>query len=386
MSRPKYPGVKRLPDGRYHIRVKARCPKTGRVINHKATIEATSLADANRAREAMRRDIEEGATAKKERQTVEAAAKSWLKARLPEIRESTASKYATMFDTHILPALGSVYVDMLAPSDVIAFREEQSKKAKPASVNTRLQLLRTFLADVCAEQGISNPAERVRGVRQPVLENEFGNSLKPEELGDLLDAIRLHYPQWFPVFATLAYTGARVGEVTALKWDDIDFERQAVRIVRAHHRQRIDETKTGVLRTIALAPPLVDILRAHQAEQQRTYEPDDVPEFVFVSKVGTLLYGPSLRKPLLGALQKAGIDRRFTVHGFRHTFNNLARQEAHGDVVRSMTGHVTPRMTSHYSHVGHDEKIATVVSIAGRLAARQGAPGVPAGVPSEAKK
>lgn len=386
MSRPKYPGIRRLPDGRYHIRVKARCPKTGRVINHKATIEATSLADANRTREAMRREIEEGATAKKRRMTVEAAAKSWLASRLPEIRESTASKYATMFDTHILPALGSIYLDMLTPSDVSAFRAEQSKKAKPASVNTRLQLLRTFLGDACVEQGIPNPAERIRGVRQPVLEDEFGNCLTAEELANLLDALRQHYPQWFPVFATLAFTGARVGEVTALKWDDVDFERGAVRIARAHHRQRIDETKTGVRRTIPLAGPLAKVLRAHRAQQERSYDADDVPEFVFVSAVGTLLCGPSLRKPLLGALRKAGIDRRFTVHGFRHTFNNMARQLASGDVVRSMLGHVTERMTHHYSHIGHDEKTATVVSIVDRIAGRKAVAGVPGGVPSEAQK
>jgi hypothetical protein len=41
------------------------------------------------------------------------------------------------------------------------------------------------------------------------------------------------------------------------------------------------------------------------------------------------------------------------VHGFRRTFNNLPRQVASGEVVRSMTGHVTERMTEHYSHVSH---------------------------------
>jgi hypothetical protein len=36
--------------------------------------------------------------------------------------------------------------------------------------------------------------------------------------------------------------------------------------------------------------------------------------------------------------------------------NNLLRQVASGEVVRSMTGHVTERMTQHYSHVSHKEK------------------------------
>lgn len=43
-------------------------------------------------------------------------------------------------------------------------------------------------------------------------------------------------------------------------------------------------------------------------------------------------------------------------YGFRHTFNKLVRQEATGEVLRSMTGHSSERMTEHYSHVGMDEK------------------------------
>ena len=56
----------------------------------------------------------------------------------------------------------------------------------------------------------------------------------------------------------------------------------------------------------------------------------------------------------------AGIRARFTPHGFRRTFNNLARQVAGEIVTRAMTGHVTPSMTEHYSHVGAEEKHAAV--------------------------
>jgi hypothetical protein len=68
----------------------------------------------------------------------------------------------------------------------------------------------------------------------------------------------------------------------------------------------------------------------------------------------------TLQKPLEAALAEAGIAKRFTIHGFRRTFNNLRRQATSGEVVRSMTGHVTERMTEHYSHVGADEKRAAV--------------------------
>ena len=54
-----------------------------------------------------------------------------------------------------------------------------------------------------------------------------------------------------------------------------------------------------------------------------------------------------------------GIDQHFTPHGFRYTFNDLARQLA-GDplIIRSLTGHVTEDMRAHYSHVRPNERLA----------------------------
>lgn len=62
-------------------------------------------------------------------------------------------------------------------------------------------------------------------------------------------------------------------------------------------------------------------------------------------------------------LKRVGIKRRFTVHGFRRTFNNIARQVAGEIVTRSITGHVTQAMTEHYSHVGREEKLAAAGNV-----------------------
>jgi integrase len=85
--------------------------------------------------------------------------------------------------------------------------------------------------------------------------------------------------------------------------------------------------------------------------------------WVFPSAVGGLHPKEVLREPLKKALKHAGIVRRFTVHGFRRTFNNLSRQVAGEIVTRSITGHVTQSMTEHYSHVGGEEKLAAAGQI-----------------------
>jgi integrase len=85
--------------------------------------------------------------------------------------------------------------------------------------------------------------------------------------------------------------------------------------------------------------------------------------WVFSDDNGGLLRKNYLRLPLERVVKRVGINRRFTVHGFRRTFNNIARQVAGEIVTRSITGHVTPAMTEHYSHVGREEKLAAAGSV-----------------------
>jgi integrase len=73
---------------------------------------------------------------------------------------------------------------------------------------------------------------------------------------------------------------------------------------------------------------------------------------VFPSDKGEPTIGPSVRKPFRDVLEdleknEALAMPRLTIHGLRRTLNNLLRQQAQGEVVRSVTGHVTERMTEH---------------------------------------
>jgi integrase len=170
-------------------------------------------------------------------------------------------------------------------------------------------VLRTLLRDAQAQLGLPrDPCARVRTLpEQPPV----GNRLKPEDLRRVLAYLREHEPEWYPLFLTIALTGARFGEVSALRWSDIDEDAEVI--------------------WISEGP-------------------------VFPSRVGTHHRNASLRKPLERALQAAGIHDRFTLHGFRRTWNNLLRQVASGAITRSMIGHETEEMFLHYSHIEREEK------------------------------
>jgi hypothetical protein len=132
--------------------------------------------------------------------------------------------------------------------------------------------------------------------------------------------------------------------------------------------------KTGKrVRLVPLTPELAVIPREHPRAQlarqneelspakRRGLERGIEAGWVLPSDKGAPTIRPSVRKPfqqVLEAIEEDGEHTlpHLTVDGLRRTLNNLLRQVTQGEVVRSVTGHVTERMTEHYGHVSRDEK------------------------------
>jgi integrase len=109
---------------------------------------------------------------------------------------------------------------------------------------------------------------------------------------------------------------------------------------------------------------LAAILREHRQQMVQEQTPGFSSGWVFPSMAGTLRCPGSLWKAWQGCLKAIGLDKRFTVHGLRRTFNDLARRAgADSIVIRSLTGHVTEKMREHYSTVALDEKRQTAADL-----------------------
>ena len=352
MSKSRYPGIQRLSAGRYQVRVTWIDPKTGKKKDQKKVIAAASMAEANSQRELLRAQLLTSGMTQRERVRLGEYASSWMRGKIPTLKPSTRDKYAGMLDHHILPALGDNYVDAISPQDVILWRDAQHAKA--STVNSRLRVLRAMLRDAQADLGLArDPCARVRTLpeKPPV-----GNRLKPGDLQRVLAYLRESEPGWYPLFLTMALTGARFGEVSALQWEDIDEDAGVIWIRRAQWQGRVGTTKTGKVRDVPLPPSLQAVLKQHRQRLIRNQARGLSEGLVFPSRVGTYRRNASLRKPLGRALQAAGIADRFTLHGFRRTWNNLLRQVSSSAITQSMIGHETEAMFLHYSHIERDEK------------------------------
>ena len=200
-------------------------------------------------------------------------------------------------------------------------------------------------------------------------EPKRGNFLTRDELRDVLAHIETDAPHWYAAVLLDVFVGLRWGELSALRWSDIDEQRGVIRVERGNYEGMvIDSTKTGDdedpnAKVVPLLPEIAEVLRARRQQMIAAQHPGLVEGWIFPTEKGTLYKGHPLRKVLEDTLAACKIDRRVTPHGLRHTANNELRRVANGEVVRAIIGHATEAMTHHYSHVGEDEKREAVARV-----------------------
>jgi integrase len=356
------PGLWKLDTDLYEIRVRALSPHTGKMVSKWHKFRG-SLSDAKNERQRLQEELRGHAPAQA-KETLADFATSWLSTRLArgDWRETTARRYAEALDLHVLPRLGGRLVEALTPREIEQALAKWAQAFKPATVNSWLRVLRTVLSDAVASGLLTaNPAARVRALRERREEDgdELSNALVPSELDPYLRAWREHYPEHFALVATLALTGLRWGEATALKWEDIDLaEREGVLHVRRSQVRGVvrNTTKTGRPRLVPFPVELAALLREHRHALVAAQHAGLSAGWVFPNGVGKPRANGSLSAASQAVLKHARITKRVTIHGLRRTATDLLRRAAVDPVAaKAIIGHTTDRMREHYSSVGSDE-------------------------------
>ncbi len=276
-----------------------------------------------------------------------------------KLRESSYDRYKIALEKHILPELGTIQLGKLTTRQVQMFYNKKLKeKQSPSSVYTMHKVLHGGLKRAVKLRYISyNPAHDVSlPANEPVRK---GKSLTVEQAKHLLQVARGHRLEAFIALALT--TGMRHGELTALRWEDINFEEGTIYIHRtAFHKGKI--LREGPPKTkksegvVPLVPAMYDLLQEHRVKQDEArlkagpaWEDHGL---VFCSIRGSFLYHVNTSASFHRLLVKAGLPR-IPIHDLRHTASTIWQSMGIREkVVQELLRHSKLEMTRNvYTHV-----------------------------------
>jgi len=178
--------------------------------------------------------------------------------------------------------------------------------------------------------------------------------LTESEANRLLEQYKIHLNGfYYPHMLCALRTGMRIGEIIALKWEDIDFEKRQIVVKRSCRNGRITGTKNNKRRHVDMTPHLAETLNAFRTEQKKRALKKgwSFPEWVFASRHGKMLTDIAFRNALVRCLEDAKL-KRIRVHDLRHSYATIRLLKGHnvGDVSYQL-GHSIIQIT--YDAYGH---------------------------------
>ncbi len=214
----------------------------------------------------------------------------------------------------------------ISTSLIAEYRKIRLGAVKPATVYQELALLRRMFNVAIKEWEWvkDNPVSRLSF--SVGSKNARDRWLTPEEEQKLFEYAT--NPQWLrSLLAVALHTGMRRGEILNLRWQDIDFSRKTIEIVRS---------KNGEKRMIPMSTFVYNTLKNIKVR--------DISGKVFPVSTS------SLRAAFEKTLKKISVDN-FHFHDLRHTFaTRLVQNGVDLYKVKELLGHKTISMTMRYTH------------------------------------
>jgi integrase len=231
----------------------------------------------------------------------------------------------------------------ISPIEIEGYKVKRRSEVSGATVNRELALLkRMFNLAITWDLYLGqNPVRKVKFFQ----EFNTGKRILTQEEEEKLIQNAAPYLQDIICFAL--NTGLRIGEVFALRWFNVDWEKELLNVFAP---------KTQKIRVIPMNAKTRTILEAWRLGRKN--------EFIFFNhETGKPFV--DLSAGLALACEKAGIEG-VTWHTLRHTFaSRLLAQGTDIVTVKELLGHSTVIVTMRYLHPNLDAKVTALTNLAG---------------------
>ena len=318
-------------------------------------------ADAERRRREILSDLDHGISPPQKSYKLTEWLKSWMDdVIVPRSRQKTIDRYRGIINKHIVPHFGNIELARLTPAQVQKFDSllQREKQMAPAGVNLVHRVLSGALKHAVNMELIHrNPAAQVSPPPGTKSEAETPDI---EQVRLLLAEAKSQEHYLWPCIHLIVYTGMRRGEALALKWSDLDLDKQCLRVtsslvVTADGLSLVPPKTSSGRRTIDLDCGTIAVLQYHQNRQEMLAEKlrIPVPDIVFPRDSLETWCHPNTFSHALSSLCKKAGCQGITSRSLRHFHASVALENEKNIVkVSKRLGHKKVSTTLDiYAHV-----------------------------------
>ena len=318
------------------------------------SVYAKTLEELRKMQNDVLRDALDGIRADKNDITINDLYYRWVQLKRG-LKHNTFQNYKYMYTQFVQHDFGKMKATELKRSDVRAFYNylSDSQNLKTATIDNIHTVLHQVLELGVEDEYLRyNPSDNALKELKKAHNNDSDKrralTVPEQELFETFLSEQGQYHRWYPIFIVLLWTGMRVGEITGLRWCDIDLEDETISVnhtlvyydkggeERCGFSINTPKTKAGE-RIIPMLPKVKEAFlmeKKYQKECRLACKTvvDGYSEFIFINRFGGVQHQGTLNKALrriirdcnYEVLDKGKTDAvtlpRFSNHSLRHTF------------------------------------------------------------------
>lgn len=258
----------------------------------------------------------------------------------------------------LIPHLGYFKLSQLTRKDYQDFINKLIKQYSKSTVQTIHSVFCSAINKaVELEMLTHNKFTHISIKKKDEISDIKNNYLNKDQVTEFLKVAKMRLFHHYIIVSMLLRTGMRKGELLALTWDDIDFEKKAIQISKSRGQYGVKPPKTkSSIRTITIDDTLIEELKTYKSWQKKNrlkYGPNyQESEYLITSPNGSEIGEFAVNKIIDHIVKKANLHH-ITPHGLRHT-HAIMLLESGADIkyVSERLGHTTINMTANvYLHV-----------------------------------
>lgn len=275
----------------------------------------------------------------------------WLKDKKNYVKESTYANYSNHIFNHIIPMLGKYYLEDITHKIIqdflLALSDNKKAGLSLKTIKDIANIIKSSLKKAMSEKYISyidltfaypnkKQANRLYVLsydEQVTLTNYLLDNMNYRNLGILLSL----------------YLGLRIGEVCALKWEDVDFKKGTIVINKTIQRIYIKDGNKALSKLVITSPKTINANRDIPLSKDilnilKEYVPSNLHSYLISGKLKPI-EPRSYSRYFSKLIDFIGL-KHFKFHTLRHTFaTNCISAGTDYKTVSELLGHASVDIT-----------------------------------------